>query len=160
MSTVLIDNERLAVTLPDGFVAIPHKELESLIGITYDCLWGVRDTTRHMLVYASWRDSNMVLSKLASEKAIAKRADKQFSRCRPGSGYASESLPVRDVAGSDSGAHGFSFSYVVEGIEQEGELRVFKQGSRCYTLCYYTRSQHAAQNRPVFDAMLDSLAIG
>lgn len=159
MDTVLVDNERLAITLPEGFERIPHKKLESLMGIKYNQLWGVRDTQRHILINASWRDSPKVLAKFASEKALAKRADKTFARCRPNSGYISEDLPTRAVAGSDAGAHGFSFSYIVEGVEQEGELRVIKSGRRCYTLCYYTRSEVAEQNRPVLDAILDSLEV-
>ena len=159
MNTVLIDNEYLAVTLPEGFDDIPHKELESLIGITYDCLWGVRDTDRHMLMYMTWKDSSKLLNKLASEKAIAKRADKHFAKCRPGSGYTSKDMPERAVTGSDAGAHGFHFSYTVQGVDQEGEVWVFKHGKRCYTMCYYTRSEVAEQNHPVIDGILSSLEV-
>ncbi|MBR3316595.1 MAG: hypothetical protein IKG21_02085 [Atopobiaceae bacterium] len=159
MNTILIDNEHLAVTLPEGFSRIPHKELESLIGIAYSRLWGVRDTGRHMLINVTWKDSNALLAKLASERQVAKRIDKTFARCRPGSGYTSENLPERNVVGSDAGAYGFRFSYVVEGVTQEGEVWVFKRGTRCYKLCYYTRSETAAQNRPTFDDIFGSLQV-
>ena len=165
MNTVLVGNEKLAITLPEGFEEIPHKELESLIGITYDSLWGVRDTNRHMLMYVTWKDSNKLLVKLASEKSGAKRVDKQFSKCRPGSGYASETLPNLAISGSDAGAEGFRFSYNVkdpdgEGtIKQDGEVRIFKRDVRYYTLVYYTRGYVANENRPVFDAILNSIEV-
>ncbi|MBQ9004362.1 MAG: hypothetical protein IJ087_21185 [Eggerthellaceae bacterium] len=159
METVLIDSEWLAVKPPRGFAPIPHDELEALMGISYDCMWGMRDPTRHMLVSVTWKDSNRLITKLGSEKVVAKRVDETFAKRYRKGGYHCEGHFERAVAGASAQAHGFRFSYTVEGIAQEGEVLVFKRDIRCYTLSYYTRTQVAAENHPIFESIVASLEV-
>jgi hypothetical protein len=63
------------------------------------------------------------------------------------------------VRGASAQAQGFGFCYTVEGVSQEGEVLVFKRGIRCYTLCYYTRSEVAEANRPTYEDILESLEV-
>jgi hypothetical protein len=159
MDSVLIDNEFLAARLPEGFERIPHNELETMMGITYDCMWGVRDRARLMMVCITWKDSSKVLTKLVSEKAFAKQVNDTYRRQYRTSGYHCDEFFLRDVAGSDHGAHGFRFGYDAQGIAQSGEILVFKHGIRCYTMRYFTRTDVAEKNLPAYEAILDSLEV-
>ena len=159
MEPVLVDNEWLAVMLPEGFEPIPHDELETLLGIRYDCLWGMRDTTRHMMMSVTWKDSNKLITRLVSEKAFAKQVDETFAkRYRKGS-YCCESCFSCTIAGASAPAQGFRFSCTIQDVAHNGEVLVFKRGIRCYTLSYYTRSQFAAANRPVYEEIVASLEV-
>ena len=159
MTSVLVDGEQLSVSLPEGFAPIPHAELESLVGFRYDRMWGVRDAERHMLLNVTWKDSSKLLLKIASERMLANRADEGFARRHRKDGYRCDGRFVRAVAGADAKAHGFRFSYAIGGIGQEGEVFVFTRGKRCYTLCYYTRPEVAAENHSVYDEIVESLEI-
>ena len=159
MGTVRIDQEYLAVTLPEGFEVIEHKELERLMDISYDCLWGVRDTGRHMMITVTWKDSSKLLTKLVNERGRAKQIDKNYARCRNGEAYRSDGIKERAVTGADAPASGFHFAYRVEDVDQEGEVWVFKRGIRCYTLVIYTRSEVAADNAAVLEDILASLTV-
>ena len=159
MTSVLIDGELLAVVLPEGFEPIPHAELESLVGFKYDRMWGVRDTERHMLLNVTWKDSSKLLLKIASERMLANRADEGFARRHRKDGYRCDGRFSRTIAGADATAHGFRFSYTIGDIGQEGEVFVFKRGKRCYTLCYYTRPEVAAENHPVYEEVVESLEV-
>lgn len=159
MGTVRIDQEYLAVTLPEGFEDIEHNELERLMDISYDCLWGVRDTGRHMMITVTWKDSSKLLTKLVNERGRAKQIDKNYARCRNGEAYRSDGIKERVVTGADAPASGFHFAYRVEDVDQEGEVWVFKRGIRCYTLVIYTRSEAAADNAAVLEDILASLTV-
>lgn len=159
MEPVLIDNEWLAVTLSEGFSAIESAELQELMGIRYSQVWGVRDTNRHMLINVTWKDTNKLLTKLVREKARAEQIDKSFSKCHNGKDYTCRGFFERTVRGASAQAQGFGFCYTVEGVSQEGEVLVFKRGIRCYTLCYYTRSEVAEANRPTYEDILESLEV-
>lgn len=159
MERALIDNEWLAVELPEGFDLIAHDELESLMGISYDCMWGARDAAKHMLITVTWKDSNKLATKLASEKGLAERVDKTFARRYRKGGYRCDGFFQRTVSGASAQAYGFRFSCVVEDIDHEGEALVFKRGIRCYTLCYYTQSATAQDNQPVYEGIAESLEV-
>ena len=163
MESVLFDDEYLAVEWPEGFQPIPHNELETLMGFKYDCLRGMRDTKRHMMMVVTWKDSNEFLLKIVSAKMIAKRVDETFSkryRKRYGKhSYLSDSRLERMVAGASGQAYGYRFSCTIEGVDHKGTFLVFKRGMRCYTLCYHTHSAVAAENESVYEAIVESLEI-
>ena len=159
METILADGEWLAVTVPEGFEVIPHDELESLMGFKYDRMWGVRDAERHMVLSVTWKDSGKILTKLSSEKFLAKRADEVSAKRYRNRGYRSGGRFARAITGASAQAQGLRYSYEAEGIAHDGEALVFKRGARCYMLSYNTRSALAAENRPAYEAILDSLEV-
>ena len=159
MKPVLIDKEWLAVVPAEGFHPISHDQLETLMGLTYDCMWGMRDEARHVIVSVTWKDSNRLMTKLVSEKAFAKQVNETFAKRNCKDGYRCNGFIERTVAGASAPAQGFRFSSSVQGIAQEGEVLVFKRGIRCYTLTYYTRSAVADENRPIYEEMLASLEV-
>lgn len=159
MNTMLIDDEWLEVTLPEGFDLMPHEEIESLMGFKYEQLRGMRDASRHMLMSITWKDAGKHLSKLVGEKLVVKQIDKNFARRGRKSGYHREEFLTREVTGARAPAQGFRFSYSADNVAQEGEVWVFKRDVRCYTLCYYTRSAEAAANKPVWEGILSSLVV-
>ena len=159
MGPVSIDNEWLSAVLPDGFVSVPHAELEAFMRFRYDCMWGVRDDARHMLICITWKDSNKLLTRLVSEKSWAKQVDETFSKRYRADNYRCQGFFTRNVRGASGGAWGFRFSYMTDGVAQDGEVLTFKRGIRCYTLCYYSQSDRAGENRPAYEAILTSLEV-
>ena len=159
METILVDGEWLAVVAPEGFAVVAHDELESLMGFKYDRMWGMRDAGRHMVLSVTWKDSGKLVTRLSSEKSLAKRANETSAKRYRKRGYRFGGYFARTVAGASAQAQGLRFSYEVEGIAHEGESLVFKRGARCYVLSYNTRSALATENRPVYEAILESLDV-
>ena len=159
MKSVLIDNEWLSADLPDGFEAVPHDELEAFMGFKYDRMWGVSDTAHDTLICVTWRDSNKLVMKLASEKFFAKQVDETFSKRYRKCSYHCDSFFSRTITGADNAAQGLRFSYAPDGVRHKGEVLVFKRGVRCYTFCYYVNAETAEDNRPTYEGILDSLAV-
>jgi len=159
MEPTLVDGAWLGVTLPEGFVRVAHAELESLMGAEHACMWGVRDTQRKALICVTWKDSNKLLTKLVSEKSFAKQVDESFAKRYRRQGYRCEGYFVREVAGADNPAQGFSFAYVAEGVAHCGEVLVFKRGIRCYTLRYLANAAAAEANQPIIRCIVDSLNV-
>ena len=159
MALSQIDGKWLAAELPDGFAPLPHDELEALMGYEYASMWGTRDSVRHMLACVTWKDSSKLLTRLVSEKSLARQVEETFARRYRGNGYRCSGLFSRDVSGASASAQGFRCAYEVEGVAHEGEVLVFKRGIRCYTLYYYTPSETAQVNRPAFEALVASLEL-
>jgi len=159
MESILIDSEWLAAELPDGFERIPHKELETMMGFSYNLMWGSRDTQRHMILCVSWKDSNKVLTKLVREKSYIKQVHNTYKLRFRKLGYRRDEFFACTIDGADHEAQGLRFAYTIEGIPHRGETITFKRGIRCYTLQYLTRTETADANRPTYEAILDSLKV-
>lgn len=159
METVLIDNEWLTATLPDGFATMEHSELEKFMGFRYDQMLGVHDQGRHMLLCVTWKDSNKVITSLVSEKTFAKQINKAFTKRQRANNYKCEGFLSRDIRGASGAAQGLDFSHTIKGVPHQGEALVFKRGIRCYTLVYYTYAEVAEQNRAVYNKILESLEV-
>lgn len=159
METILADGAWLAVAMPEGFATIPHDELESLMGFEYGSMWGMRDAERHMVLSVTWKDSGKLITKLSSEKSLAKRANETSAKRYRNRGYRFDGYFDRAVSGASAQAQGLRYSYEAEGIAHDGEALVFKRGARCYILSYNTHSALAAENRPVYEAILESLDV-
>ncbi len=159
METVLIDNEWLAVRLLEGLERVPHGELESFMRFKYDLMWGVRNSAHRMLVCVTWKDSNKLVAKLVSEKTFVKQVDQAFTKRYRDRDYHCNGFLTRSVAGASGEAQGLRFSYMADGVAWEGEVLVFKRGIRCYTLCFYTQSDSAAESRAAYEAILTSLEV-
>ena len=158
MEKMLVDNEMLGVTLPDGFCVVSLEDLQAAYGMRYPNMWGVRDDERHIALNVIWKDSGEMLTRLASEKSLAKRNEKVLSKAYRSSGYRCDGFFSRELAGRES--QGFRCSYQVDGISQICESMVFKCGKRCYTLYYYTRPELAKTNQSTYEAILSSLQLG
>ncbi|MDO4806625.1 MAG: hypothetical protein Q4A07_05190 [Coriobacteriales bacterium] len=157
MSKVFVDDGRLSIELPDGFELMSSDLLQSIYGMEYMQMWGARDEGRHVAVTIIWKDSNALVSKLASQKALAKRVEKALAKAYRHKGYRVGNLFETNVAQRDT--HGFAYACQIEGIPHECEVLVFKDGGRCYTLYYYAREECAQKNRSVYESMLASLSL-
>ena len=145
--------------MPDGFSEVAHSEPETLLKIKYDCMWGMRDKERHMMVNVSWKDSNKFLTKLVSEKSFAKQVDENYGRRYRKSGYRNYGFFECGIPGADTKAEGFDFSCVADGQPLEGEVVVFRQGIRTYTMTYTVYAENAVENKPIYELIRNSLTI-
>ena len=155
MAQALIHDE-LDISYPDGFAQMSAEELRQAYNNPYPNIWGIRDEERHVILAMFWKDSNELVSKLASAEQLAKRAEKQLAKGMRKNAYRPGGTFVTSIAGCE--AHGFRYTFTAVGdVAQEAETIVFKRGKTCYTLYYYTRPETAAANRPVHDAILATL---
>ena len=155
MAKTLIHGE-LEIAYPEGFNLMTSDELRKAYNNPYPNIWGIRDEERHILITVFWKDSNELLSKLASAESLAKRAEKTISRGMRKLAYRFGGKFTTTIAGCE--AHGFRYEFTGAGdVAQVAETIVFKHGKICYTLYYYTRPETAAANLPVHDAILAAL---
>ena len=152
-----IDGDKLEVELLEGFSVMAHEELQVMYGMEYADMWGARDELRHAVLAVIWKDSGEFITKLASEKSLAKRVEKALSKRYRSSGYRRADFFESRIA--EKTAYGFRYTFQPEGIPHECEVSVFKNGARCYTLYYYTRQATAQDNRPVYEGVLASLEL-
>lgn len=72
-------------------------------------MWGARDAERHAALTVIWKDSGAFLTKLASEKALAERAEKTLAKHYADGGYRFGAYFKTEVAGR--AACGFTCSF-------------------------------------------------
>lgn len=157
MGVTSIDG-KLSLDLPDGMDVQSPDELAAAYGMEYKDMWGARDEARHVILTIIWKDSNEFLSKLASEKSLAKRTEKSLSKTYRKREYRFDGYFMAHVAGRQAQGFRYEFRDSSDAL-LECEVLVFKDGARCYTLYYYARADHAAECAPVRDAILSSLSI-
>ena len=160
MNTTVL-NGQLQVSYPDGFRQMDAEELGRLFPKQVATSWGIWDTDRHIVVTVLWNESNALLSKLVSNKDLAKRLRKHLTKAYANNGFRAQGIVKTEISGTQ--ACGFDFAYQVEGIDQVGEIMVFRhvEGHTCccYTIYYYTREERAAQSREVLEEILASMRL-
>ena len=151
-------NDSLEVSQPEGFRIMSHEELCQAYAFDYDCMWGMRDEERHVILAVFWKVSNKLVSSLASAKLVAEQAEKGLRRRYKKMGYHSDGLFETEVAGRK--AWGFRYGHAPAGAaEQTCETVVVKDGTCCYTIMYHTRAECAQENRALYEEILASMQI-
>ena len=153
-----IVNDSLEVSQPDGFRVMSHEELCQAYGLDYDCMWGMRDEERHVILAVFWKVSSKLISMLGSAKLVAEQSEKNLRRRYRKSGYHSDGLFETEVAG----LRGWGFRYghsPMGAAEQSCETVVIKDGTCCYTIMYHTRTERAHTNRALYEEILASMRI-
>ena len=156
MDNVYIDDGQLSIELPGGFAVMELEQVQALYGMDYKEMWGARNESCHAVVTVIWKDLGGLAAKLSDEKSFAKHIEKTFSKWYRANDYRFDGFFETTVAGKD--AYGFRHTHVPEGIHQYNEITVFRNDKRRYTLYYYTRVEAAQDNRPMYEAMVASLA--
>lgn len=156
MEKVLV-NDNLELAMPDGFRTMERDEVKKAYGFDYDCLWGMRDEERHMMLTIIWKVSNKVLAKLGTAKIIAEQQDKGLRKRFKRMGYQSGDVRPIEIAGIEG--CNFSYSYELEGTELACETNVVKDGTCCYSIYYYTRADCAEENRSLYEDILASMKL-
>lgn len=156
MSHDVLINDELALTYPEGFRLMERGELEHAFALEYPDMWGIRDEERHMLISLIWKETNGVLRKLVSTKTLVKDYEKRIARTFRHGNYRREEFFETEVAGL--AAQGARFSYHHLGVDQLGELVMFRREGCTYSLYYYTRPELARANRAAYESILASIA--
>ena len=154
-------NDQLHLAYPDGFRLMDDEELARLFTDQVPNSWGIWDTDRHIVVSVLWNESNALLSKLVSNKDLAKRIRKHLSKAYANSGFRADGVVKTEVCGTE--ACGFDFDYQVEGIDQVGKIMVFKHVEArtccCDTIYYYARKEQAEVGKAALDQILATFAV-
>ena len=150
-------NDSLELTMPDGFRVMGNDEVKKAYGFDYDCLWGMRDEERHMMLTVIWKVSNKVLAKLGTAKIIAEQQDKGLRKRFKRMGYKSGDLRPIKIAGIEG--CNFGYSYELEGTTLACETSVVKDGTCCYSIYYYTREECDEENRALYEEILASMKL-
>lgn len=156
MSHDVLINGELALTYPEGFRLMELDELKHAFALDYSDMWGIRDEENHMLISLIWKESNGLLRKLVSTKSLVKEYEKRIGRTFRHGNYRCEEFFETEIAGL--AAQGVRFSYHHLGVDQLGELVMFRRGGCNYSLYYYTRPELAQANRPAYEGILASVS--
>lgn len=158
MGEMLINGE-LRLAYPEGFRELDAGEIAQVFNDGYPDRRGIRDEERHALLIVAWKVSGEKVTKLASTKSLAERAEKLLAK-----GYRKARVPYgchgffeSRLCGEE--AWGFRYDYAVQGVEQTAETVIFKNGACCYTLQYTTRTANAPENLEAYESILASLTL-
>ena len=154
MGTHVINGE-LTVSFPDGFHEMDATEQKKVFLGDAPNRWAIWDTQAHIILCITWHVSGKLLSKLASERDVLERTRKQVRKSYKTNPYREYEGFSTQVCGQR--ACGFAFDHVIEGVSQGAEIIVFKHGTSCYTVSYFSRKENESANHVVFEGILNSM---
>lgn len=154
MVKAVINNEVL-LSYPDGFEEMDRKQLKAAFLDDNPNRWGIKDEKRHMMFTVLWNRTNMISAMITGPGTIADSAEHKMKTSLSKSQYKCNGFERKKVSGR--GANGFSYEYVLEGVEQIGEVLVF-QNVNCYYMLYaYALKENQQVARHIIDAVESSI---
>ena len=145
------------ITTPATFVEMSDDEMKQAFNDNNSHRWGARDVRHHRMFVITWQDSNALLAKLVSTKALIKRIEKISSKGYAGHDYQAGSFFQKSVCGLE--AEGYEFTYKVQGIPQHMQNIVFKHGKTCYTIYWVDRPGPGKASDKALESILDSMEL-
>lgn len=154
MVKAVINNEVL-LSYPEGFVEMDREALKEAFLDDNPNRWGIKDEKRHMLVTVLWNRTNMITAMITGPGTIADSAEHKMKTSLSKSRYKFGRFERKKVSGRN--ANGFTYEYVLEGVEQIGEVLVFQNVNCYYTLYTYALKENRQAARVVIDAIESSI---
>ena len=148
-------NDSLEFVMPEGFRLMDHEELVQAYELDYPCMWGMRDEERHVVLSVFWKVNNKLLAKLATPKLVADSRQNTLRRILKGREPHFDEKFTCEIAGQK--AQGLRYGYVNKGNSYTCEYVVVMNGRACYTIDYYSRSDLAEANRPIYEEVISSM---
>lgn len=155
MKKVMV-NDSLEIAQPEGFRLMDKQELVHAYEIDYPLMWGMRDEERHVVLSVFWKVNNKLLAKLATPKLVADSRRNTLRRILKERDLHFDEEFTSEIAGLK--ARGMRYRYVNNGNQYTCEYVVVINDRTCYTIDYYSRSDHAEENRPLYEEILSSVA--
>ena len=154
-------NGGLVLTHDDGISVMSKKEALAVFHTFNPSQWAAHDPERRIVIAIEWQAQRIpFLSAFVttSAKDVAQRVEEQARKSYK-LGYSGGELYTRELCGTES--WGFRYEYLVQGVEQVGQVDVvtqqLKKGSCCYTIYFHSRKEDAEENYARHEAMLASM---
>lgn len=148
-------NKELLLNYTDNFHEMDAGELRKYFS-TEQNRWGIHDEKRHAIISVAWTRTGL-LNLLTDAKAIVKGAERCVKKnlqdyCR--------TEQISTVI-SGAKAKGIRFLYTVTGtqIKQKGEMLAMRCGGKFYVIEFITNVEGEAENRRMYDAVLQSVQV-
>ena len=148
-------NDSLEFAMPEGFRLMDHEELVQAYELDYPLMWGMRDEERHVVLSVFWKVNNKLLAKLATPKLVADSRRNTLRRILRERDIHFDEEFDSEIAGLK--ARGLRYRYVNNGNQYTCEYVVVINDRTCYTIDYYSRSDLAEANRPMYEEILSSM---
>lgn len=154
MVKALINNE-LYLSYPDGFHEMDAAELKEAFLDENPNRWGIKDEKRHMLITVLWNRTNMLSALMVGPQTIAFSTERKMSASLSKSNYKYNGIENQKINGRNTCK--FSYEYVLEDVEQFGEVLVMQNLNCYYTMYAYALQKNKQAARVVIDAVTNSL---
>lgn len=158
MFNVRINNE-IGLTYPDGFQEMGAEELTRYFGKP-DNRWGVYDADQHIILSVSWAKAGFMQSDpemyLYDIEARLRKSLVNYQKIQSYSFVPGSKKKKSKVQNAIRFEHRVNDSARVHVVD----LVVFKCKKHFYSVYYITRKANAAQSRPAFQEILQSITLG
>ena len=154
MKSVTINNE-MSLSYPDEFVEMGGEELIKYFG-SPENRWGAYDEDNHIMLSVYWKKAGFfgfltdAESYLFGAEARLRRNLLNYQR------LGSFKTKIAKKKG-----YGIRFEYRVNDarLVQIGDIFAFKNKGKFYAVYYITRKSNAAESRPAFEEVLNSITV-
>lgn len=154
MVKTLINNE-LYLAYPDGFEVMDRAELKKAFLDDNPNRWGIKDEQRHMMITVLWNRTNMISALMVGPKTIADSAERKMKTSLSNSNYRFNGFTSQKINGRNT--TGFSYEYVLEDVDQIGEVLILQNVNRYYMIYTYALKANQQKARVITDAVVASL---
>ncbi|MBQ3330959.1 MAG: hypothetical protein IJG87_07255 [Ruminococcus sp.] len=158
MYNVKINNE-IGLTFPDGFQEMGEQELARYFGKPAD-RWGAYDEGQHIILSVSWTKAGFMQSDpemhLYEIEARLRKTLVNYQKIQSYSYDVTKKKKKYKVKNAVRFEHRVNDSARVHVVD----LVVFKHKKNFYCVYYITRKVNAAESRPAFQQILESITLG
>jgi len=148
-------NRELNIMVPDGYRVMSAEEMTAMFLDDNPNRWAMRNEANHHTVAVFYHKSNPFLSLLADTKSVAESTQLRLAEGLFSHQYQKGEFFPSTICGQK--AYGFTYRYINHDVPTDGTVIVFKHGNICYTIYGYSAETYTAANRPVFEAICDSM---
>ena len=148
-------NKELLLNYTENFREMDDAELRKYFSTEYN-RWGIRDEKRHAIISVAWTKAGL-FNLLTDAKAVAGGVE----RCMRRSLQDYRRTEKVSTVISGARAKGIRFLYTVTGadVKQKGEVLAMRCGGKFYVVQFVTNVEGEAENRRMYDAVLQSIEL-
>ena len=150
-------NGVFTLEIPENLQPVSAEELQEFSRGGDPFQWAVRDTERHVMITALWKQYSGLISWLADMKAMAKKNQQMVSKVYEGNDY--RLTGYISMEAGDLPAEGYRFTYTAEGIAHSAAVMLIKEGRTVYSITCAGREENAAADCAMFREVLESLEL-
>ena len=154
MVKAIINNE-VILSYPDGFEVMDREALKEVFLDDNPNTWGIKDEKRHMIITVLWNRARMITAMITGPSTIADSVEHKMKTSLSKSRYKCNGFERKKVSGRN--ANGFTYEYILEGVEQIGEVLVFQNVNCYYTLYTYALKENCQAARVIIDSVENSI---
>ncbi|MBR3015817.1 MAG: hypothetical protein IKH57_01855 [Clostridia bacterium] len=148
-------NNTFTLEIPDRFQTLTEDDLRGMYRAGDPFKWGVRDTEKHVLIVALWKQYPVLLAWTLDLKAVVKKNEQLTGKAHAEHGY--RLLDFFSVQAGDEKAEGYRFAYDKEGITQVSNSLLIKNGRTIYAFLCVGREENMEADKAAFLKIMETL---